>query len=256
MDKLQKLQLDNNIITKISNLENLTELRWLDLSFNMIEKIEGLSTLKNLEDLSLFNNKISKLEGLNDLVNLNVLSVGSNELDHLDDQVLYLHKLNNKLEVLKIKGNKFKETGDKEYKYRIIAYIPELKYLDYEFIDKSEREKAEAAYKVEIENNQISENTNEKTGDEENKLRELREAHIECTQDIFLKCCESFEEYAKISAFNNFKEVYNILDPQVEESVSRFQSEAKQHAANYNAIRLFCMELMSNAERKAEEESI
>jgi len=35
--------------------------------------------------------------------------LGPNELDHLDDQVLYLHKLQNRLEVLKIKGNKFKE---------------------------------------------------------------------------------------------------------------------------------------------------
>jgi Leucine-rich repeat (LRR) protein len=42
MDKLTKLQLDNNIITKIKGLNTLKHLKWLDLSFNLIEKIEGL----------------------------------------------------------------------------------------------------------------------------------------------------------------------------------------------------------------------
>lgn len=42
MDNLTKLQLDNNIITKIKGLETLKQLKWLDLSFNSIETIEGL----------------------------------------------------------------------------------------------------------------------------------------------------------------------------------------------------------------------
>lgn len=54
MADLVKLQLDNNIITRIQGLESLTKLKWLDLSFNMIEKIEGLEELRLLEDLSLF----------------------------------------------------------------------------------------------------------------------------------------------------------------------------------------------------------
>ena len=134
LNKLQKLQLDNNIITKIQGLDHLEELRWLDLSFNMIEKIEGLSNLKYLEDLSLFNNKITKLEGLEELVHLNVLSVGSNELDNLEEQVLYLKSLNNNLQVLKIKNNKFKETGEKEYKNENEA----VKILKQILLDESE----------------------------------------------------------------------------------------------------------------------
>jgi len=156
MDKLQKLQLDNNIITKIQGLDRLVELRWLDLSFNMIEKIENLNKLKKLEDLSLFSNKITKLEGLEELTNLNVLSVGSNELDNLDDQVLYLHNLNNRLEVLKINQNKFKEEGGKEYKNRIIAYLKNLKYLDYELIDEKLRGQADSDFRTELESNQIN----------------------------------------------------------------------------------------------------
>ena len=56
MEKLTKLQLDNNIIIKIQGLDELVNLKWLDLSFNLIEKIEGLDNLKELEDLSLFSN--------------------------------------------------------------------------------------------------------------------------------------------------------------------------------------------------------
>jgi len=36
MEKLVKLQLDNNIIMKIKGLETLVNLQWLDLSFNSI----------------------------------------------------------------------------------------------------------------------------------------------------------------------------------------------------------------------------
>ena len=56
LDRLEKLQLDNNIICKIQNLDHLVNLKWLDLSFNLIEKIEGLDNLSKLTDLSLFSN--------------------------------------------------------------------------------------------------------------------------------------------------------------------------------------------------------
>ena len=90
----------------------------------MIEKIEGLENLRLLEDLSLFSNRITRLEGLDNLEKLNVLSVGSNNIESLEDAVKYLHKLRNNLEVLKIIKNGFKEVGEKEYKGRIIAYLP------------------------------------------------------------------------------------------------------------------------------------
>ena len=119
----------------------------------MIEKIEGLDTLVELEDLSLFHNKIKKLEGLDELHNLNVLSVGSNEMEHLDKAIDYLFSLTNKLEVLKIKDNHFKEVGSKEYTGRIIAYLKNLKYLDYELIDEKVRETANGEFSSDIEAN-------------------------------------------------------------------------------------------------------
>lgn len=77
LEKLVKLQLDNNIIEKIENLEHLVSLEWLDLSFNNISKIENLDKLVNLTDLSLFNNRIKTIENLECLTKINVLSLGT-----------------------------------------------------------------------------------------------------------------------------------------------------------------------------------
>jgi len=117
----------------------------------MIEKMEGLSELQMLEDLTLFSNRITVIEGLDGLENLNVLSVGSNEIQSLEASVKYLHKLKNNLEVLKMIDNAFKESGEKDYKGKIIAYLNKLQYLDYELIETKEREKATSDYKTELE---------------------------------------------------------------------------------------------------------
>ena len=182
MEQLTKLQLDNNIITCIQGLESLTQLRWLDLSFNLIEKIEGLENLKQLEDLALFSNNIEVLEGLDTLENLNVLSVGKNVMTNLDESVRYLHGLRNNLEVLKINGNKFRETGEKEYKGRIIAYLKNLKYLDYELIEAKEREKADSDYKAELETQTIDNEDNKDTTESKEAYKRLEEAHIHHTE--------------------------------------------------------------------------
>ena len=204
MESLTKLQLDNNIITKIQGLESLHQLKWLDLSFNMIEKIEGLENLKLLEDLSLFSNRITKLEGLETLENLNVLSVGSNNIKSLEEAVKYLHSLRNNLEVLKIKENDFKETGDKEYKGRIIAFLSNLKYLDYELIEQKEREKADSDFKTELESTQLETEDQKDNTEAKDNLNALQEANIQQTEQLFLKCCEVFEEYPKILGFNKY----------------------------------------------------
>lgn len=56
MEKLTKLQLDNNIICEITNLDCLVNLQWLDLSFNCIEVIKGLDNCLKITDLSLYSN--------------------------------------------------------------------------------------------------------------------------------------------------------------------------------------------------------
>lgn len=46
LERLTKLQLDNNVINKIENLAHLVNLKWLDLSFNNIQKIEGYACIE------------------------------------------------------------------------------------------------------------------------------------------------------------------------------------------------------------------
>ena len=140
MERLTKLQLDNNIIVKIQGLECLVNLEWLDLSFNLITKIEGLDSCLKLTDLSLFKNRITVLSGLDNLRELNVLSVGSNMLANLEDSIDYLRKMKNKLEVLRISDNAFQKQRNTEYKKFTIARLKQLKYIDYELIEAKERE--------------------------------------------------------------------------------------------------------------------
>ena len=148
MEKLVKLQLDNNIITKIQNLDLLVNLEWLDLSFNLIKKIEGLDTLTNLTDLSLYSNKITELSGLDKLKKLNILSFGANFITDSEKTFEYLRSLNNKLQVLKIDGNKFLKGGqpDPDVKLYAIESLKNLKYLDYEVITEEMRTQAKQKF--------------------------------------------------------------------------------------------------------------
>lgn len=130
-ENLRKLQLDNNVIERIEGLEKLTHLVWLDLSFNNIEAIEGLDTLVNLEDLSLFNNRISKIDSLDALVKLQVLSLGNNHIGNMMN-IIYLRQFKN-LRALSLSGNPIAEAED--YSMFILAYLPDLVYLDSRRID-------------------------------------------------------------------------------------------------------------------------
>jgi Leucine-rich repeat (LRR) protein len=133
MEKLCKLQLDNNIITKVSGLDTLVNLTWLDLSFNLIEKIEGLDKLTKLEDLTFYKNKITEVQGLDNLHCLNVLSLGKNKISDLAETISYLRSLKNNLQVLRLDNNPF--LSEKDHRYNCIAILPGLKYIDYTLIN-------------------------------------------------------------------------------------------------------------------------
>ncbi|XP_074662952.1 leucine-rich repeat-containing protein 9-like [Tubulanus polymorphus] len=82
--KVTALHLDNQHISKLSNLDRLENLRWASFNNNDITKLEGLESCIHLEELSLENNCISKIEGLSRLGRLRRLSLGHNFITSLD----------------------------------------------------------------------------------------------------------------------------------------------------------------------------
>ena len=184
MEKLTKLQLDNNIIMRIQGLESLVNLKWLDLSFNSIEVIEGLDRCSKITDLSLYSNHIKTLSGLESLHDLNVLSVGKNKLSNLEDTIKYLRSLKNKLEVLKITGNNFQQRGEKDYNKYAIAHLTGLKYLDYELITSTGRSEANEEHKEEMQDVE-NEADDKDAGDSAQVSAELADAKIGLTVNMF-----------------------------------------------------------------------
>lgn len=82
--KVTALHLDNQHLSKISNLEKLEHLKWASFNNNDITKVEGLEHTKELVELSLSGNCISRIEGLNHLINLQHLDISNNNLSNLD----------------------------------------------------------------------------------------------------------------------------------------------------------------------------
>ncbi|MEY4902546.1 MAG: hypothetical protein RLZZ292_361 [Bacteroidota bacterium] len=93
---LHVLNLGNNQITKITNLDNLSNVKYLYLENNQITKIENLGKLANLSELQLANNQITKIENLEKLTNLSELSLGNNQITKIEklEKLEKLHRLN------------------------------------------------------------------------------------------------------------------------------------------------------------------
>ncbi|KAK0130405.1 hypothetical protein ONS96_000925 [Cadophora gregata f. sp. sojae] len=77
---LTDLDLYDNLISKISHLDNLTLLKSLDLSFNKIKHIKNISHLTQLTDLYFVQNKISVIENLEGLTKLRNLELAANRI--------------------------------------------------------------------------------------------------------------------------------------------------------------------------------
>ncbi len=104
MPWLQELFLDDNYLSKINNLDNLTQLQYLSLEHNQLTRIENIGQLTLLKTLKIAYNKIEKIENLEGLVNLTELDLHHNrikQLDNLDQNV--------KLEFLGLSSNDIDE---------------------------------------------------------------------------------------------------------------------------------------------------
>ena len=181
LENLEVLRLDNNLIEKIENLGHLKKLKSLDLSFNCIKVIENIDQLESLSELSIYSNLIHNLSFENFKANkqLKILSLSGNKISDLPEMIRALKFIKN-LEVLAIKGNPF--TADDEYRNYILANLPQLKYLDYIFIDEAMRSLSDD-FKYLIEFNGVVEGkelTKKEEGNDENGevSQELRKINL------------------------------------------------------------------------------
>mmetsp|Transcript_41266 Transcript_41266/g.94966 ORF Transcript_41266/g.94966 Transcript_41266/m.94966 type:complete len:563 (+) Transcript_41266:110-1798(+) len=185
-DMLTTLRLDNNIIDRIINLNHLKQLTWLDLSFNNIREIEGLEELGHLTDLSLYHNQIEEIKGLDGCPKLNILSLGHNQIRELK-QVDYLRKFAN-LRCVCLEGNKVCQHDS--YNPHVLAYLTNLKYLDYMLIDRKAVAQAQEGYQLD-ELTEIREREQQEAAklnsqrQKEATLEKLKQAFLDCTEDLF-----------------------------------------------------------------------
>jgi Leucine-rich repeat (LRR) protein len=84
LSNLQTLILSRNLIKKIEGFDHLYALRKLNLYGNQIKHIEGLEQLSGLQCLELGFNKIKKIEGLDRLINLQELSLRGNLIERME----------------------------------------------------------------------------------------------------------------------------------------------------------------------------
>lgn len=256
LDRLTKLQLDNNIICRIQNLDHLVNLKWLDLSFNLIEKIEGLDKLTKLTDLSLFSNQITQLSGLENLHELNILSVGQNIIADHTVAIRYLFNLKNKLQVLKMADNPFFKNKEAEYRQFAIAFLQNLKYLDYELIDDETREKAIEKHKEEYQ--ELENQKNQEINEEQEKQTDpaLKEAKIECTIGMVNKILDEDEDSKLLQSLQKFHEIFQPFEQNIDEHTAKYQAEMKTRNKEKINTLIYCEQVLRDAEKEAERESI
>ncbi|KAI8587339.1 hypothetical protein BDZ88DRAFT_444806 [Geranomyces variabilis] len=82
---LTELDFYDNRLSRIENIDHLTNLISLDLSFNKIRHIERVEALKNLTELFFVANKISAIGGLSPLINLTNLELGANRIRAIEN---------------------------------------------------------------------------------------------------------------------------------------------------------------------------
>lgn len=196
---LTKLQLDNNVISKIENLDHLVNLTWLDLSFNNIARIEGLDKLTKLTDLSLYNNSITVLEGLESFMStLTVLSLGNNLLKDLEG-LMYLRPFQS-LRLINFAGNPISQ--DPEYRSYVLSHIKNLKYLDYRLVQQEAVLQAKEQYQDEMIELEEKEEAEEAEAKEEERRRTkealFAQANMSGVEDLFDRMLAKDPEYAKL----------------------------------------------------------
>ncbi|MCI4392552.1 hypothetical protein PGIGA_G00147150 [Pangasianodon gigas] len=146
-DRVQVLNLSNNIIEKIEKLERLHQLRELHLANNRIRKIEGLEQMANLQILNLENNSIEQVPLWfgKKLRSLQKLNLQKNKIFSLHE--LTKLKLLKSLTELKLAENPVSDLP--HYRLFLVFHLRSLEFLDGQPISEQEREKAHQRFHAE-----------------------------------------------------------------------------------------------------------
>ena len=99
-ERLRLLNYQNNLITKVENLDNLPNLIFLDLYNNQLKQISALTMVTTLRVLMLGKNHLDRIEGLESLTRLDVLDLHSNNISEVE-KLSHLPELR----VLNLAGN-------------------------------------------------------------------------------------------------------------------------------------------------------
>ena len=152
--------------------------------------------------------------------------------------------------------NKFSKNTDSDYKLHAIAYLKDLKYLDYELIDDDVREKANEKYKEEIQ-----EKENQKAAEKQEEHLyivdpELVDAKIDCTDGMIDKIFNEDDDAVKLKALPKFPEIFQTFESNIDDPTQKYQSEMKNLNRQKKNTVLYCEQVLRDAEREAEKESI
>jgi hypothetical protein len=143
LSNLTDLTLYNNEIRMIGALEGLSQLQCLSLGNNQIDQVEqvrrlreGMACVRKPERARLVNELCCRgrppallLMRVSDRRRASRASM----LPHLRVQILYLKRLP-KLEVLVMDGNPMARSRPQQYRSFSLAFLPQLKYLDYALV--------------------------------------------------------------------------------------------------------------------------
>ena len=218
--ELKILYLQSNLIPKLENLSHLKKLEYINLALNNIEVIEGLEKCECLKKLDLTVNFVGKISS--------VKSLRRNEF----------------LEELYLTGNPCAQfDGYRDY---VIASVPQLKTLDGNAIEKSERIKAEQNYKFLEEKIMLQEKEYlaEREIEREQGLKEMaeNEENAEDGQEFWNKPSKHtpearYEIQKKIEKQNAEKEGRNKMD-EVEKKEPRRLFDERGKPLNVNEARI------------------
>ncbi|XP_050540565.1 leucine-rich repeat-containing protein 49 isoform X2 [Daktulosphaira vitifoliae] len=106
--RLRLLSMQHNLLTKLDGISNpnLSRLVFLDIYGNQVERITNLDNLNNLRVLLLGKNRIKRIEGLKSLQRLEVLDLHGNQLTQIGGL-----QNQGELKVLNLAGNQIKAIG-------------------------------------------------------------------------------------------------------------------------------------------------